>query len=122
MPHIIIETSQNVVLNQPDELLNAINTKLWQTGKFSKKNDIKSRIYHANHSLVGLLPSDEKFISVHFYLMKGRDDATKALLVKVIYEAIDNHISQIEKTPTHQSLQITINAMELGESYLKQII
>lgn len=122
MPHIIIETSQNIVFTQPDELLKAVNQNLWQTGQFGKENDIKSRIYHANHSLVGLVPSDEKFISVHFYLMKGRDDSIKALLVKAIYDAIHTHISQIEKIPPHQSLQITINAMELGDSYLKQLI
>lgn len=122
MPHIIIETSQNIVLNQPTALLKAVNQNLWQTGQFGKPDDIKSRIYTANHSLIGVEANDDKFIAVHFYLMKGRDEPTKAVLVKAIFDAIKEHISDIEKIPTHQSLQITINAMELGDSYLKQVI
>lgn len=122
MPHIIIETSQNITLKQPEELLKAVNHNLWQTGQFGKETDIKSRLYTANHSLIGMTTSDDSFIAVSFYLMKGRDDAIKSVLTTAILNAIEHHITHIEKIPTHQSLQITINAVELSDSYVKKVI
>ena len=120
MPHLIIETSENLVLKQPTTLLQAINDNLWQSAQFDKPNAIKSRIYTAEQSLIGLQKSNESFVVVHFYLMAGRDDTTKSALIERIFQSIRHHVKTVENIA--QPVQIFINATELSQNYFKQTI
>ncbi|WP_019518772.1 5-carboxymethyl-2-hydroxymuconate Delta-isomerase [Faucicola boevrei] len=122
MPHIIIETSQNIQLRQADTLLKKINENLWQTGEFDKSIAIKSRIYKSAHSLIGIQPSEDSFIAVQFCLMSGRDEATKAKLVQQIFDSIVHHVKHVEQINTAEKLQVTINTTELSPQYFKQSI
>lgn len=123
MPHIIIETSQNLTLSQPDELLADITQSLWQSGEFGTPEQLKARIYTAPHSLVGTeVGTTDAFILVTFYLMKGRDDLTKQALVERIIKAITIHIQEHEKIDTQGKLQICVNPIELSDTYQKVAI
>ncbi|ELA08510.1 5-carboxymethyl-2-hydroxymuconate delta-isomerase [Moraxella macacae 0408225] len=122
MPHIVIETSQDIQLKQPNVLLQAINESLWQTGEFENATAIKSHIRQASHSLVGITTGEDSFISVQFYLMSGRNDTTKADLISRIFDSIVHHVKHIERLDTAQKLQITINTTELSHQYVKQSI
>lgn len=93
MPNIIIETSRPDLITKPESLLSRINSSLWSTGQFGKPEDIKARIFHPQHSLVGLssentMEKSHEFVYVHFYLMPGRSDAIKKTLVDAIATAI----------------------------------
>lgn len=46
MPHITLEISENITINNPKMLLNKLNQALFATGHFRQINDIKSRIYY----------------------------------------------------------------------------
>lgn len=123
MPNIIIETSRPDLITQPERLLERINSSLFITFQFAKPEDIKSRILQPQHVLVGL-PTDPNhaFIYVHFYLMKGRDNATKKMLVDTIIQAISNHLKEQENFNTQGKLQICVNPIELSDNYQKVAI
>lgn len=120
MPNLIIETSRPDLIKQPEQLLQRLNSSLFITFQFGKPEDIKSRIIHSQHVLVGL-PTDpnHEFIYVHFYLMKGRDNATQKMLVDTISQAIANHVKDHENLDTQGKLQICVNPIELSEHYQK---
>lgn len=122
MPHVIIETSQNLKLTQPDELLADITQRLWDSEEFGKPEDIKARLYPAPHSLIGTTQGDDAFIVVTFYLMKGRDDMVKQALVGRIVEAITTHLTQHERIDTQGKLQICVNPIDLDDNYKKVMI
>lgn len=122
MPHIIIETSQNLTLSQPDEMLADITQRLWESGEFGTPEQLKARLYSAPHSLIGTQQGDETFIVVTFYLMKGRDDMIKQALVERIVKAITTHIQEHEKIDTKGKLQICVNPIELDDNYTKVAI
>lgn len=123
MPHVIIETSQNLNLTMPNELLADITQKLWESGEFGKPEDIKARLYPAPFSLIGTQQSNQQnsdtFIIVTFYLMKGRDDMVKQALVARIAKALTTHIQDHEKIDTQGKLQICVNPIELNDNYKK---
>lgn len=122
MPHIIIETSQNLKLSQPAEILGDITQKLWESGEFGEPEQLKARLYPAPYSLIGTQQGDDAFIAVTFYLMKGRDDMIKQALVERIVKAISTHITQHEKIDTQGKLQICVNSIELDDNYKKVTI
>ncbi len=131
MPNIIIETSRPDLITKPESLLSRINSSLWSTGQFGKPEDIKARIFHPQHSLVGLssentMEKSHEFVYVHFYLMPGRSDAIKKTLVDAIATAIASHISEHENLyqagNMQGKLQICVNPIELSENYKKMVI
>lgn len=52
MPHLIIETSQNLSIPDPERLMQQIHQALFATGQVKALNDLKSRLYQSKHSLV----------------------------------------------------------------------
>lgn len=123
MPHIIIETSQNLKLSQPAEMLGDITQSLWESGEFGEPEQLKARLYPAGYSQVGTQAGTaDSFIAVTFYLMKGRDDMIKQALVERIVKAISTHITQHEKIDTQGKLQICVNPIELDDNYKKVTI
>lgn len=124
MPQIIIETSPNVTLKEPNRLLASINSAVFATGHFTPQVSIKSRLYQAPFACIGLdIASHNAFISITMYLMPGRDDTIKQQLGQTIISTIKEHINKFEsRVHTHDKLQISVNIIDLAPSYQKIII
>ncbi|MFW2177992.1 MULTISPECIES: 5-carboxymethyl-2-hydroxymuconate Delta-isomerase [unclassified Moraxella] len=124
MPHLIIETSRNIELKQPTALLSTLNQALFDTGHFTPATAIKARWHKADAECIGLEPhSHQAFIAVTLYLVKGRSEALKSQFCQLIADNIAQHLMQVE-SHIHLTgqLQITVNAIELADSYVKRIV
>lgn len=83
MPHLTLEISNDIAVDNGMKLLETINHALIKTEVF-KAVDIKSRIYHPSANLVGL-PSDvQGFVYARLSMLAGRDDAIKQHLATLI--------------------------------------
>ena len=123
MPQIIIETSPNVQLAAPKQLLATLNQALFATGHFTPATALKARLYTPAQALVGIEPDDDAgFISVTMYLMPGRDDNVKNLLTQTILQSIEQHVREQETIATQRQLQITANLLDLAPSYQKILL
>lgn len=117
MPHLILEISQGVQIDE-NELLSAANHALFATGQFKEAKDIKSRIHRTHASLIGLGADDgELFVSARLLIMAGRDDATKHALVETVLNSLQAVIGQ-----AHTNVQYAVDLQELSPYYQKAII
>lgn len=118
MPHLTLEFSQNLQITNESDLLLQLNTTLFASGQFTHKKDIKTRLYHANNSLIGLGNDDGKhFVVAHLSIMAGRTDDIKADLVGRVMNVLQNTIGK-----THQNVQYAVNLTELSPHYQKAIV
>ncbi|WP_066801217.1 5-carboxymethyl-2-hydroxymuconate Delta-isomerase [Moraxella oblonga] len=118
MPHVTLEFSQNLQIANEGDLLLQLNTTLFESGQFKHSKDIKTRLYHANGSLIGLGAGDgEHFVVAHLAIMAGRTDDIKADLVERVMNVLQKTIGK-----THQNVQYTVNLTELSPHYQKAII
>ncbi|OBX80662.1 hypothetical protein A9308_03830 [Moraxella atlantae] len=121
MPHLIIETSQNLSIPDPERLMQQIHQALFATGQVKALNDLKSRLYQSKHSLVGDGCTAEHFIMVQLYLMAGRDAATIAHLCQVVADTIAQFFAtHLPNNDPQKPLQICVNPVELGAQYTKR--
>lgn len=117
MPHLILEISQGVQIDE-NELLSAANHALFATGRFKQTKDIKSRIHRTHTSLIGLGVDDgELFVSARLLIMAGRDDKTKHALVETVLTTLQTIIGR-----THTNVQYAVDLQELSPYYQKAII
>lgn len=120
MPHLIIETSQDLHIPEPERLMAHIHQALFATGQIKAMNDLKSRYYASGHSLVGDGSTPEHFIMVQLYLLAGRDAATLARLCQTVADTIAQFFdTHLPKAQAQQPLQICVNPVELGAQYTK---
>ena len=117
MPHLTLELSEKFPLDDPHALLTACNQALFATGVFQSKQDIKSRLYVAPYSLIGTGDDGEHFVFAKLQLLAGRDDATKAHLVKTLLETISGQLGQ------HATdAQYAVDIAELSPFYQKAVL
>lgn len=118
MPHLTLEFSQHIKVDNEADLLLKLNTVLFASGQFSASKDIKSRIYHGKRSLIGLGVDDgEHFVVAHLAIMAGRSDEIKADLVERVLSVLQGEIVKY-----YQNVQYAVNLTELSSFYQKAIM
>lgn len=118
MPHLSVEISKHLKVADESDLLLKLNTALFASGQFKEAKDIKSRIYHANDSLIGLGADDgEHFVVAHLAIMAGRSDEIKRDLVARVLAVLQDEIGK-----TYQNVQYAVNLTELSPFYQKAIL
>lgn len=118
MPHLTLELSKNLTITDEADLLLKLNTALFKSGQFAQSKDIKSRVYHATDSLIGLVFDDgEHFVVAHLAIMTGHSDEIKADLVRLVMSVLQSEIGK-----TYQNVQYAVNLTELSDVYQKVIV
>lgn len=118
MPHLSLELSKELAVADEADLLLKLNATLFDSGQFAKSKDIKSRVYHASDSLIGLGADDgEHFVVAHLAIMAGRTDEIKADLVRRVMATLQDEIGK-----THQNVQYAVNLTELSAVYQKAMV
>lgn len=125
MPHLTVQISDGITIDDPKNLLNTLNQALWQSGVFSHATDIKARLIPVYASMVGTDDSHpENFVWLELRLMAGRDDDTKATLTKTLVQTAYDYLSkhQADHSPNSRktSVQVCADVVELSGSYHKQ--
>lgn len=121
MPHLTLEISKNLLINEMD-LLHKLNFALYDSGQFKNSKDIKSRIYRMDSHLIGFGCDGAYQDGGHFAvaclaIMKGRTDEIKADLVGRIMAVLQDNIS-----PHVSGVQYAVNITELSDVYQKAIV
>lgn len=116
MPHLTLEFSKNIKVTDEADLLLKLNIALFESGQFKQSKDIKSRIYHANESLIGL-GEGEGFVVAHLAIMPGRTDEIKEDLVRRVMNVLKNEIGK-----TYQNIQYAVNLTDLSNVYQKSMV
>lgn len=88
MPHLLIETSIKLSNAQVDKLLHEANSCLLKSGLFTEE-DIKSRLYGCQQSMVGLGKSDMQFMHIRLEIMEGRPDLVKQQLIADVNRSVE---------------------------------
>jgi 5-carboxymethyl-2-hydroxymuconate isomerase len=89
MPHCIIELSEDIKINRPQDILSGIHDILIQVGGI-KSTNIKSRIIPYHNYLVN--QGDESFVALTLRLLPGRSPSLKAQLGEAILTYIKTHM------------------------------
>lgn len=110
MPHLHIEISDDITLDDGAELLEKLNHALVKTQVF-QTIDIKSRIYRPSASLVGLPENAQGFVFAKLALLSGRDGATKDKLAHAILDVL--------KAQFGEGVQYGVAIEDLPTPYLK---
>jgi 5-carboxymethyl-2-hydroxymuconate isomerase len=86
MPHLVIEITNNITLDQPKLLANA-NAALVASGEF-KEPDIKSRCIVLQSYRQGTEQRRDGFIHATLSVLSGRSDAIKKAVAESVRDAI----------------------------------
>jgi 5-carboxymethyl-2-hydroxymuconate isomerase len=86
MPHLVIEITNNITLDQP-KLLASANAALLATGEF-KEPDIKSRCIVLQSYRQGTEQRRDGFIHATLSILSGRSDATKKAVAEAVRDVI----------------------------------
>ncbi|OOR89381.1 hypothetical protein B0181_06760 [Moraxella caviae] len=115
MPHVVIELSENLPLQDGKALLKAVNETLFASGEFRAAKDIKSRIYRAPVSLIGLgeAGDGEHFVVAKIALLAGRSDDVKSALVGRVMTVLQAHFADVA------DVQYAVEIQDLSAQYLK---
>ena len=108
MPHLIIEVSDKSLIQNADTLLLALNENLLRSNEF-EAHDIKSRLYFADHSLVGTMAENHQFISMTLKIMPGRS----SLIKKKLIEGLIATCRQLLTSNSAKNIEITVEIIEL---------
>lgn len=117
MPHLIIEASEKSLFKDQDNLLLALNNNLLQSNEF-EANDIKSRLYIADQSLVGLTPQKNAFIAATLKIIPGRSSEMKQQLINSIINTLQQHLQSDET----KEIEITVELLELHRPEYRKFI
>ena len=86
MPHLVIEITGNIAVNQP-ELLAGANAALLASGEF-KEPDIKSRCVVLQTYRQGTEARNDGFIHATLSILSGRENPAKKALAEAVRDAI----------------------------------
>lgn len=109
MPHLIIEASSKTLFVDPDALLLALNRNLLESQEF-EAYDIKSRLYIADISFIGITKEIHHFISLTLKIMPGRSIETQQKLMDGLIKTVEQQL--IGNFP--QETEITVEILELN--------
>lgn len=117
MPHLIIEVSDNTLFADHDALLLALHHNLLLTQAFTA-NDIKSRCYIADASLVGLTATHHHFVTITLKIMPGRSAETQQTFIDGLISTVKQ---QLIAKPD-QRVEITVEVLELNAPQYRKLI
>lgn len=117
MPHLIIEISDQTLFSDPDELLLALNKTLLLSQEF-EAHDIKSRLYIADNSLVGIDKNSHAFISITLKIMPGRSPVIKQQLI----DGLISTTNQLLDKSHPQTIEITVEVIELNRPVYRKFM
>lgn len=122
MPHLIVQATPNVTIRQPERLLKALNTVLWQSGQFKQPEDIKARLLDVETFLVGLDDDQQErgFVSVELRLMPGRSEAVKNTLAASLLTCLQSELTAAMSSRV--KVQCCVEVLELGPVYHKKML
>ncbi|WP_230658794.1 5-carboxymethyl-2-hydroxymuconate Delta-isomerase [Psychrobacter sp. I-STPA10] len=125
MPHLTIQATANVVIEQPQSLLQTLNQALWDSGEFVQSAEIKSRIMTVNDFLVGIDVGDNEqtqgFVYTELKVMAGRNEETKQYMANLVMAGLQQYFSQQSSNIAHQvDVQLCVEVVEISSVYQKQ--
>lgn len=118
MPHVTIQATPNVVIDQPAALLRSVNAALYASGVFEKATDIKTRLMTMEDFLVGVEDDEQAhgFVYVLLKLMSGRTEETKAQLAQALLDSLDDLKNQ---QSGRVAVQLCVEVEEISGCYVK---
>jgi 5-carboxymethyl-2-hydroxymuconate isomerase len=117
MPHLVIEITNNITLDQPKLLANA-NAALVASGEF-KEPDIKSRCIVLQSYRQGTEQRRDGFIHATLSVLSGRSDAAKKAVAESVRDAI---VAALPKERGY-GLQISVDVRDMSrDSYAKSVV
>lgn len=122
MPHLTVQATPNVTIRQPESLLKALNTVLWQSGEFKQPEDIKARILDVETFLVGMEDDQQErgFISVELRLMPGRSEDTKNALAASLLACLQSELAATKSNRV--KIQCCVEVLDLNTVYQKVML
>ena len=123
MPHLTLQTTPNVKIEDEASLLKSLNQSLWDSGHFGKPTDIKARVIPIEKFLVGVADGGEcanGFIYAHLKIMSGRNLAIRNQLAELLVATIEREIGAAQSDPT--LFQICVEVEEISEVYHKKML
>lgn len=120
MPHIHVEYSDNLNNVEPQKVLVALNTALFESGHVSSALDIKSRAVCQHDWLVGIeQDKTQAYIHIKLSLLNGRSLDTQAEISAQLLEALQQVIPEQQG----MSVQMCVEVLEMNKaSYSKQLV
>lgn len=113
MPHLTLELSKDLNVQDERALLLLLNHALYDSGQF-KIQDIKTRLYHSQNSLIGFGDDGEHFVVAHLKIMAGRTDEIKTDLVNRVMAVLKHEFGA-------GNVQYAVNLTELSPFYQKSV-
>lgn len=118
MPHLIIEITDNITLDQPKLLANA-NAALLASGEF-KEPDIKSRCIVLQTYRQGTEQRSDGFIHATLSILSGRSDLTKKLIADAVCDAI---VAAVPAENRGCGVQISVDVRDMArDSYAMSVL
>ena len=119
MPHIIVQSSPNVIIPDTTQLLQQLTTTLWNTGHFGKPQDIKARMINVTDSFIGIDDdqSNEAFVYLQLRLMPGRSDDARRDMADQLLAQLQQQLS--DKQQEAMPIQYAVEVLELSQVYKK---
>ncbi|MHC5225357.1 5-carboxymethyl-2-hydroxymuconate Delta-isomerase [Ignatzschineria sp. LJL83] len=105
MPHLIIEASEKQLIPETKKFLLALHHTLVDSGVF-KAEDIKSRLYIPEASLIGITEQVRPFIAVIIRVFPGRPGEIKQSLIKAITKTVQANSQNPHSLPLEISVEI----------------
>lgn len=124
MPHLSVQYTDNVKIDDSNALLNALNKCLWDSKQFAKTEDLKSRILPLSTFLVGTndeRPNNQQedgFVYLHLKLMAGRSDDTKQQLAENLANICKKALAQQKVA----NIQVCAEVEEISNIYHKFMV
>jgi 5-carboxymethyl-2-hydroxymuconate isomerase len=118
MPHLVIEITNNITLDQPKLLADA-NAALLASGQF-KEPDIKSRYVVLQTYRQGTEQRSDGFIHATLSILSGRDNAAKKALAEAVRDVI---VAAVPAGNRGYGLQISVDVRDMQrDTYAKSVL
>lgn len=117
MPHLLIEITDNITIDQPTLLANA-NAALLASGEFNEP-DIKARCVVLHTYRQGTEQRRDGFIHATLSVLSGRSEPTRKALAESVRDAI---VAAVPKERGY-GVQISVDVREmLRDTYAKSVL
>lgn len=116
MPHLIIEVSEKQLIPESKNFLLALHHTLVESGVF-KVEDIKSRLYIPEASLIGITEQVHPFIAITMRVFPGRSSEIKQSLIK----AITKIVREQSQNPYILPLEISVEIVDMDTKAYQKI-
>lgn len=118
MPHLIIEFTANVLLDQP-RLLAECNAALLATGQFGEP-DIKSRCIVLDSYRQGTVARRDGFVHATLSILSGRAPELRKSIAEAVRDAI---VARVASMNRQLPLQVTVDVREIQrDTFAKSVL